>query len=276
MELIIKEDIIDTLRNLGISSGDVVLVYSDNLCLKEADNLTINMQLEALYNSLMDILGAEGTLCVPAFFYEYARLGTPFDIKLSPVSDGLGMFSKYIASLPNSKRSPMPVTSVAAVGKNAEYICEISNRHGYGEDSAWDRMYKLNTKIISLGFLGGLTFTNYIEHMAGMPYLYSKIFRTPVYNNGEKIYDYTFSSVRYVDLDVEWDLDEEKFKKAALIENGISKVEYYNNNPVSITPMQPLFDYIKELYLQNPYFFLKHEPNYKPGQIPDDGIPNKK
>ena len=251
MELIIKEDIIDTLRNLGISSGDVVLVYSDNLCLKEVDNLTINMQLEALYNSLMDILGAEGTLCVPAFFYEYARLGTPFDIKLSPVSDGLGMFSKYIASLPNSKRSPMPVTSISAVGKNAEYICEISNRHGYGEDSAWDRMYKLNTKIISLGFLGGLTFTNYIEHMAGMPYL-------------------------YVDLDVEWDLDEEKFKKAALIENGISKVEYYNNNPVSITPMQPLFDYIKELYFQNPYFFLKHEPNYKPGQIPDDGIPNKK
>ena len=72
MELIIKEDIIDTLRNLGISSGDVVLVYSDNLCLKEVDNLTINMQLEARacekksVNSVFyDYIFTYPALCIP-------------------------------------------------------------------------------------------------------------------------------------------------------------------------------------------------------------------
>ena len=276
MKYIKQNELVQNLKKSGIESGDTILVHSDILSFGVVEKFNKKRQLETFYNAFMEVLGEEGTLCVPAFFYEYARFGTPFDIKLSPVSDSLGVFSKYIASLPESKRSPMPITSVAAVGKNADYICEIKNRHGYGEDSAWDRMYKLNTKIISLGFFGGLTFTNYIDHMVGMPYLYTKIFRIPVYNNGKIIFDYTFSTVRYLDLDVEWYLGEEKYNRAALIENGISKTVYFNHAPISTTPMQPLFDYIKELYYKDPYIFLKHEPKYIAGQIPDDGIPNIK
>ena len=104
-----------------------------------------------LYETFKEVLGSEGTLCVPAYFYEYARFGIPFDTALSPVSKELGVFAKYIHSLPISKRSCNPLAAVAAVGKNAEYICAPHSRHNYGAESAFDKLYKLDAKIILLG-----------------------------------------------------------------------------------------------------------------------------
>ena len=169
MEYITKKGLINALKVLGINKGDTIIVHSDISSFGVVENFTKKKQLETFYNAFMEVLGEDGTLCVPSFFFEYGSNGIPFDISGSQISNSLGVFSKYITSLPNKKRSPMPITCITSIGKNADYICEVKNRHGYGEDSAWDRLYKLNAKIVALGFLGGLTFTNYIEHKIGVP-----------------------------------------------------------------------------------------------------------
>ena len=272
MEYITKEGLINALKESGINKGDTIIVHSDISSFGVVENFTKKKQLETFYNAFMEVLGEEGTLCVPSFFFEYGSNGIPFDISGSQISSSLGVFSKYITSLPNRKRSPMPITSVSAIGKHAEYICEAKNRHGYGIDSAWDRMYKLNTKIISLGFLGGLTFTNYIEHKIGIPYMYTKIFRTPVLDNGKVIFDYTFNSVRFLEFNVDRYLREERFEKAQCIEKGVTKAVNYLHAPICVTYMHDRYNYIKELYYNDPDYFLKHEPDYIKGKVPDDGI----
>ena len=138
MEYITKEGLINALKELGINKGDTIIVHSDISSFGVVENFTKKKQLETFYNAFMEVLGEEGTLCVPSFFFEYGSNGIPFDISGSQISSSLGVFSKYITLLPNRKRSPMPITSVSAIGKHAEYICEAKNRHGYGIDSAWD------------------------------------------------------------------------------------------------------------------------------------------
>lgn len=271
MEYITKDGLVKAFREAGLEKGDTILVHSNISSFGVVENFTKKKQLETFYDAFMEVLGEEGTLCVPAFFYEYARYGTSFDIKLSPVSMELGVFSKYIVSLPNSKRSPMPTTSIAAIGKNAEYICEIKNRHGYGEDSAWDRMYKLNTKITIIGTENGMTFSHYVDYRVGLPYLYTKLYNIPVYNNGELVFDYTFSSVRYLNFNIDWYTGAKKLKKDELIAKGLMKCSEYLSSTILTVPMQPLFDYYKELLYKNPYYFLKEEPKFIPGQVPLDG-----
>lgn len=271
MEYITKEGLKTAFSQAGIKKGDTILVHSDISSFGIVENFTKKRQLEIFYQAFIETLGEEGTLCVPAFFYEYARYGTPFDIQLSPVSDSLGVFSKYINSIEGRKRSCCPTTSIAALGKNAEYICEIKNRHGYGEDSAWDRMYKLNTKIVIIGTENGMTFSHYVDYRVGLPYLYTKLYDTPVYDNGKLIFDFTFSSVRYLNFNIDWYTGAKKLKKELLISNGLMTKSEYLASTVLCVSMQPLFNYYKELLYNNPYYFLKEKPKFTPGQVPFDG-----
>lgn len=270
MEYITQSGLENAFKEAGIEKGDTILVHSD-ISFGIVENFTRKRQLETFYNAFMEVLGNDGTLCVPAFFYEYARYGTPFDIALSPVSDSLGVFAKYVNSLSGRKRSCMPTVSIASIGKNAEYICEIKNRHSYGEDSAWNRMHKLNTKIVILGTENGMTFSHYVDYRVGLPYLYTKIYNTPVYDNGVKIFDNTFASVRYLNYNIDWRIGKEKLKKEELIAKGLMTSSSYLESTVLTVPMQPLFDYYKEILYKNPYYFLKEEPKFVAGQVPDDG-----
>lgn len=272
MNYVTETGLMNAFQEVGIEKGDTILIHSDITSFGLVEKFTKQKQLDTFYNAIMNTIGQNGTLCVPAFFYEYARYGTPFDIQTSPVSDSLGVFSQYINSIKDRKRSCCPTTSIAALGKNADYICEILNRHGYGEDSAWHRMHKLNTKIVMLGTFHGLTFTHYVDYRVGVPYLYTKLYNIPVYNNGVKIFDNTFASVRYLKYDINWLVGQEKFNLDEMLSKGIMKHCKYNNGDITVSPMQPLFDYCKNKLYENPYHFLANEPNFIPGEIPNDSL----
>ena len=113
MKYITKESLIDTLLSVGIEKNDTLLVHSDIAAFGTTENFSRKEALNIFYDAFMEVLGSEGTLCVPAYFYEYARFGIPYDIALSPVSEELGVFAKFINSLPESKRSCNPLAAVA-------------------------------------------------------------------------------------------------------------------------------------------------------------------
>ena len=230
MKYITKSSLVDALLSVGIEKNDTILVHSDIASFGTTENFSRKDALNIFYESFMEVLGNEGTLCVPAYFYEYARFGIPYDISLSPVSKELGVFSRFINSLPESKRSCNPLAAVAAVGKNADYICEIKNRHNYGEDSAFNRLHKLNAKIVMLGTsLNSVTFGHYVEYHVGVPHMYNKIYNIPVLNNGEVIFDWSISSVRYLNADVVYsELNGQKIDENTNILSHYNLMKYQN------------------------------------------------
>ncbi len=274
MKYITKESLIDTLLSVGIEKNDTLLVHSDIASFGTTENFSRKEALNIFYEAFMEVLGSEGTLCVPAYFYEYARFGIPFDTALSPISKELGVFARYIHSLPESKRSCNPLAAVAAVGKNKEYICAPHSRHNYGLNSAFDKLFQLDAKIVLAGTgINALTFAHYVEYRTGQPYLYNKIYNIPVYTNGELIFDHTFAAVRYLNIDVE-------YKKHTTIEseshNDIFTIKKYLDNFITTLSIQKYVDMLTKILINNPYFCLDHKPDFPAGQIPNDGPVMKK
>lgn len=280
MKYITKESLIDTLLSVGIEKNDTLLVHSDIAAFGTTENFSRKEALNIFYDAFMEVLGSEGTLCVPAYFYEYARFGIPYDIALSPVSKELGVFAKYINSMPERKRSCNPLAAVAAIGKNADYICEIKNRHNYGEDSAFNRLHKLNAKIVMLGTTtNSVTFGHYVEYHVGVPHMYNKIYNIPVLNNGEVIFDWSISSVRYLNADVVYGgLNRKKIEENIniLTHHNIMKYKNYLESTIYVINTDTLYNVLAKNLFQNPYKYLDHTPNFPAGKIPNDGPAIKK
>lgn len=280
MKYITKQSLIDALLSAGIEKNDTVLVHSDIAAFGTTENFSRKEALNIFYDAFMEVLGNDGTLCVPAYFYEYARFGIPYDIALSPVSKELGVFSKFINSLPESKRSCNPLAAVAAVGRNADYICEIKNRHNYGEDSAFNRLHKLNAKIVMLGTTtNSVTFGHYVEYHVGVPHMYNKIYNIPVLNNGEVIFDWSISSVRYLNADVVYGgLNRKKIEENIniLTYHNIMKYKNYLESTIYVINTDTLYNVLAKNLFQNPYKYLDHTPNFPAGKIPNDGPAIKK
>lgn len=277
MQYVTKQGLKDMLKILGIESGDTLIIHSDITSIGKTDHLSLRETLNMYYEAIMEVIGDEGTLCVPAFFYEYARNGIPFDISQSPISKEVGLFPKFIQSLPNSKRSCNPLTSVCAVGKNADYICEYVNRHAYGENSAFDRLYKINAKLISIGHNLAFTICHLCEFQVGVPYLYNKIYNVPILDNGKIIFEYSIGYVRYLEYDIKysWQIDKSWSEQTWLKEKFVNRHKYINSE-IYVVKVSDIFAYFKEQLYKNPYFFLTNKPNFIYGQIPNDGPVLKK
>lgn len=269
MVYLTKDKIKNALIKADIKKGDTVLVHSDIASFGTVENFSRKKVLEMFYEAFMEIIGSEGTLCTPAYFYEYGK-DIPFDIELSPISKELGVFAKYINSLPNRKRSCHPITSIAAVGKMADYICEIKNRHAYGEDSVFDRLHKINAKIVILGTSNcPLTFLHFIEYRVGVPYRYNKLFKTPILSNGKLIFDSSFAFLRYMDLNLipgkskHWTT---AFNK--LIETNKAYYTDFLESYIFSISTTTLFDFIRDSLYENPYSLFNEAPNFVKGQYP--------
>lgn len=260
-----KDILVNAFKKCDLTQGDIVLVHCDVSILGRIEG-TIKDCLEVYFKALQDVLGDTGTIVVPAYYYEYARKKIPFDIKKSPVSKELGLFSKYINAQKNSYRSLNPITSLAAIGEKAEYICGGKTATSYGVDSGFDRLTKAKAKMAFIGVdLSVMTYVHYVEYVVGVPHLYSKYYEIPVYNNGKKINLPVSGQVRYLDFNVENAslTNTERFEKA-----GIVKKSKAGNGYIRVVSFEDVFEFLKTK-LQNDFFYdLKSKPNFAKDKIP--------
>lgn len=258
------------LTNVGIKHGDVVLIHSD---IRSLGPLPINGFKDILpfyLEILRDAVGVEGTLAVPAYFYEYARFGTPFDVETSPVSLSLGSFSRYLANLPHRVRSCNPLQSIAAIGTRAEELAGGDSLSGYGITSPWHRLRTMGGKILFIGVtIQPMTYVHYIEQQYGVPHMYCKIFQTPVYRAGKQLSGHPISAVRYLDYNVIYDLSRFENK---LIQLDQLKIASVGHGSIRCVNAQDAFSTGIHCLDGDPYFFLKHPPHFVPGKIPCDGL----
>ena len=271
IKIVKKEEITQSLIKVGVKKGDVVLVHSSLSMIGRIEGgKKGNEYLKTLHDAFFEVIRNEGTLVVPAFFYDYGRWGTPYDIKRSPVSPQLGIFARYVAGLPKAARSLNPITALAAVGAKANYICGGGTGSAFGVDSPWDRLLQSNAKMVFLGIdLRAMTFIHFVEYMVGVPHIYNKFFTVPISRNGRLVKMPICSQVRYLDFEIEYDAEKNtsRFEKA-----GIVNKEKVGSGIIRCLSCKKFFEFAKEKVKKDYFYFLKKTPKFTASKIPMDGV----
>ena len=252
----------------GIESGDTILVHSNLFVMGPVEGESGSI-LDTYYGALVDVIGDKGTLAVPAYFYEYGRYATPYDIKNSPVSSELGVFASFVTKQSKTLRSPNPLSAIAAVGKNAPYLCNGGTFSSFGVDSPWDRLVSANGKMLYIGVdLHAMTFIHYVEHMVGVPHLYNKLCVAPVLEDSRQITPFVCSQVKYLNYEINYDLSK---LTPAFEHAGLLKTFELGRGKIRCVKAKSAFDFLKEKLKENYYYLLKSPPNFTQGKVPMDG-----
>ena len=148
---IIKSNIIEDLKRMGIEQGDVLWVHSSlrRIGYVEGGSLTV-------IGALMKTIGVEGTLLIPTFtrrtmYKNCIQKGFKFDPKTTET--GLGAIPSTFFKMEGVTRSIHPTSSVSAIGKYAKEMTEshhIGNR-AFGPNSPFGKMIEYDGKIIGIG-----------------------------------------------------------------------------------------------------------------------------
>lgn len=255
------------LDDVGIVAGDGVTVMHSSLPhLGLMEDVGLDEYPAAVAAAVRGAIGPDGTLVVPAPNWEYGRLALPFDLDATPVSKPLGVVSAHIAGLDGAVRSSNPIFSVAAIGPRAAHICGGGTGTAFGHDSPWDRMARLDATVLMLGCdCEYLTFVRYIEHRFGVPYLYNKMFATPVIRDGCEVAQATVAPLRYAHVPYAYDL--RKFQ-AALGARGALREAALGGGMIAAMKMSDCFEVGIDMLKSDIHSFLAAPPDYQEGQVP--------
>ena len=166
--MLTEKQMVNDLKKLGLCEGDSVIIHSSFKSLGEVEG-----GAETVVNAFRKAVGESGTVIFPTLckddwehIYENWNLDAPSFV---------GYLTNYFRKLPGAFRSNQATHSVAAMGKDAEYITKTHGESGlrygmfgdtpFAADSPWEKMYKMNTKIVFLGVSSiKCTFRHYVEY----------------------------------------------------------------------------------------------------------------
>lgn len=157
--------------------------------------------LKMIYESLLSLVTAQGTLAVPVFTFEFAN-GLEYHPATS-ASKNMGIFSEFIRKLPGSQRTAHPMQSLAIVGHYATELASRDTPGAFDNGSAFERMLDLDFKCLLLGAtINACSIIHYSEQRAKVPYRYWKNF-SGLIDGQEKTYR---MYARKLELDPQLDL----------------------------------------------------------------------
>ncbi|MFZ6024741.1 MAG: DUF4910 domain-containing protein [Bacteroidota bacterium] len=248
------DELVNALRKVGLKAGDTVFTHSNIGAFGFSDrgsseNEIFNSFLEAF----LEVLGSGGTLIVPSFTYSYGRMQV-FDPETS-ISQ-MGIFAERLRKKSGVFRSEDPMFSVVAFGKNAEFLTSNVSNECFGDDSFWDRFYKINGVICNLGIFGGIsTFIHYVEKKLKVPYRYDKFYPGMVSIKGVTYAkNVVFFCADMMNSETQVYIDE--FNRIGL-EQGIIKTQKLGRGVVSLISAQDTFTFIKETIKKYPNFLIQ-------------------
>lgn len=168
---IMKDDLVRDLTVIGIHKGDTVLVHSSMKSLGGE----VKGGYAAVIESLLTVLGPDGTLLMPALSYSTVTKENPF-FSVNRTPSCVGKMTEAFRTMPGVLRSVHPTHSVCAYGKLAKELTgfHIQDRTPVGPNSPFRRLMAFEGKLLMLGC--GLTYTTFmhaVEEEAGVPYCLS-------------------------------------------------------------------------------------------------------
>lgn len=196
------DEVYSSLQQLGLSNGDVVMVHSSLFALGRIDGngVSIRETDRVFFEALRACVGDAGTIAVPAFNFQFCK-GEPFDLHNTP-SQNMGNFSEYVRKLPDTIRSPHPMQSVCANGRDAHPICKGDTLSSFDPEGAFHQLLELDATLVLLGAnIQAVSIIHYAEERSLVPYRYWKNFRGEYHAHGTTSTKEYRMYVRDMDLD---------------------------------------------------------------------------
>ncbi|MBE1295627.1 AAC(3) family N-acetyltransferase [Phycobacter azelaicus] len=166
-------DLVESWQRAGIAPGDTVLIHSS---IRRTSAL--GYSAEDIKTSFLEAVGPEGTVLFPLFNFDFCK-GVPFDMRSSP--SHMGALTEAARQDPRAIRTGHPVYSFAVIGAHAEVFRDLCNSSGYGTDSPFAMLRRMQGKIAVLDLMGqnSMTFYHHVEEILDVDYRYHKAFTAP-------------------------------------------------------------------------------------------------
>ena len=171
-------ELVSSLKAIGIDDGQCVMVHSSLLHLGRMNDVRASNIVAMHYSALKEVLGSKGTVVVPAFNLGFCD-GESFDPLTTP-SVAMGVLSEYVRKLPGAVRSTHPIHSIAAIGPNAQYICEGDSAIAFGPSGPFSKLLDLDARGLLLGTtIENFSMIHFVEEQAKVPYRFIKTYTAP-------------------------------------------------------------------------------------------------
>ena len=141
--------------------------------------------------------------------------------------------------------------------KKEEIFSNIS-KSSFGKNSVFQKLHKLNAKIILFNFDQGTTFVHYVEQCKGVSYRFLKHFTGEVTVDNKKYIDTYDFYARYLDRNIETYL--ERLNSKLLSVNKMHKVFLNDKYPILLSRCVDIYNVAMQGMEANPYYLIKHPP----------------
>lgn len=167
--IVTRKDILEGLRALSISQGDILLVHSSLKSFGQVEG-----GADAVIDALLEAVGAEGTVMVPTITCrrEHSPQYPPV-LDIRQTSCWTGIIPETFRKRPEAVRSLSPTHSVAAIGARAHQLLDdhIRSYTPCDEHSPYQKNAALGGKILFLGVDQKCNTTLHAcEEIAAVPY----------------------------------------------------------------------------------------------------------
>lgn len=159
-----QPELVSALQSLGLAAGDSVVVHSSFKSLGP-----VRDGPSTVIHALLDTVGNDGNLVLPAFNYARPAPEPYFDPFTTPARTGI--LAETGRSWPGALRSLHPTHSVAVIGPEADALTRGHlDTRTVGVDSPLDRLARMGGKILLIGVGHTANTTIHIgEERAGLP-----------------------------------------------------------------------------------------------------------
>lgn len=244
-----KEKFIQDLRNLGIKEGDILHMHSSFSSLKKSLTET------EVIDSLLEVLGEEGTLMLPSLSYSLVTAETPaFDV--AKTGTCVGWLPEFFRTrYPGVIRSVHPTHSCAAIGKRAE---ELVGSHALddspvGPNSPLRKLCELGGKILFLGCgTEPNTSMHGVEELSAPPYLYGDDIVYTITDNERNTYTKKYRTHGFAHTEQRYDRLEELLDKSDIKHGKVLHAE------CTLMNAKAVWETGHHMLLENPLYFIDY------------------
>jgi aminoglycoside 3-N-acetyltransferase len=163
--MITKLDINKSFKDLGLTSGDILILQSSYKGCGGIENGP-----DGLIDVLMELLGTEGTLIMPAYNFTQWTEKHYFDILETPSE--VGLITEIFRKRPEVGRTTHPIHSLSVWGKHKEEFEKLDYTNSFGEDSIFAKLIDKNALYVTIGLGHKMPFLpcHYSEVQVKVPY----------------------------------------------------------------------------------------------------------
>lgn len=202
-KLVLKQDVLDALKRVGVGGGQTVMVHASLSSLG-----FVCGGAQVVIEALLESVGAEGTIMMPAQswknldpaagvhweepeeWWQAIRDHWPaYNREITPTNT-MGAVAEMFRKWPGTLRSGHPARSVAAKGKHAPYLTgEHTLSNIFGDGSPIGKLYELDGYVLLMGVgYDKNTSLHLADARAEYPGKHDCIEHSAVMENGERVW----------------------------------------------------------------------------------------